>query len=564
MKKVALILGVIFVVVTSVIFWKLRRSGPMMAAELLPKNTMALMEAPDLPSTVTHWNESEICKFVLEPEIQLFLRRPLDRLYEKSGLFSNTMTPKMAVDLLRKICPGRFFAALEPGEKDLCWIAGCQFFGNKSSMEEGVESLLQRFDASRSNLNEVVLKAEEHDGEIIKKRTTSSLTVYTAIHSNWCFVSNDLKALQKTLDLYSRRSTSQEDLLNSELYQKNHQHLSLQSDFFCYVSEHTALEKIPYISLLVQEEPLVSLAKATGASFRFTQEGMEEKIFFSGDFNIEEHLSHQGLKITKPTTLGFIDRLTNWKQIAENLKNNPSLPTNLNTFLESRNLNLLSLATLLKPEMLLTLDWNTGNTFPIFLITAPEVDSEKIANWLDQTAPLLGASLQASDQNDLLMFSMPHVAPTIEPSFASANGSFFISTNPSAIKEISNRNASAPTLEATPDFLKVKGLYEQANESFFYFVSKEIVERAYTLVRPSLLVGSSFFPQARAFIDFSRLPSTAIITKHLTPSVIAQSHYEDGFLIQSCGPLSATPLFFLGRVCYQFLLSKKGNSPEAP
>jgi hypothetical protein len=181
-----------------------------------------------------------------------------------------------------------------------------------------------------------------------------------------------------------------------------------------------------------------------------------------------------------------------------------------------------------------------------------------MANWLDQTAPQLGTSVQASDQNDLLMVSMPKVAASIQPTFASANGSFFVSTDPAVIKQMSSRNATAPTLEATPYFAKNAALYREANEAFFYFASKEIFEHAYTLGRPSLLVGSAFFPQAKAIIDFSRLPSTATVAKHLTPVVIAQSHTQDGFLIQSRGPLSATPLFLIGKMAYQtFFLKQK-------
>jgi hypothetical protein len=565
MKKTALILGIIFVVVTSVVYWQLRRSGPMTAAALVPSNTTILFEAPDLPSSIARWNASELCQLTVEPEIKNFLRRPLDRFYEKSGLLSNTMSPKIALDLLHKIRPGRLFAAVEPGEQDPSWIVGCQFFGDKDSLEEGIMRLLQRFNMPTSKVNEVVLKVEEHHGEIIKKRTISSLVFYTVLHDNWCFVSNDLKALQKTLDLCCGRTKSQESLQNAPLYQKNRHHLLLQGDLFCYVRESAVLEKIPYISMVSREEPLLSLAQATGASFCLTQEGMEENLFFSGDFNIEEHLSHQGLRITKPTTLGFIERLTNWKQIVENIKSNRALPLHFSDMLASRDLDLLLLATLLKPEMIMMLDWNSGSTFPTLLMTAPEADSEKVANWLDQAAPQLGGSLQASDQNDLLMISMPKVASTIEPCLASANGSFFISSDPVVTKETSNHNAASPTLESTPGFSKNKVLYDEANEAFFYFVSKEIVERAYTLARPSLLVGSAFFPQARALLDFSLLPSTGTLTKHLAPVVIAESHHEDGFLIQSRGPLSATPLFFLGRVCYQFLLSKKGSiSPEAP
>lgn len=560
MKKAALFLGIIFVVGASVVSWKLLHSGPIAATQLLPINTIAFVEIPDVPSATEHWKKSELCNLVSEPEIQAFLSRPLDRLYEKSGLLTNKITPKIAMELLLKVKPGRFFAALEPSPKEVGWIVGCQFFGSQTSMEESLLRVTQMLDARLGAGNELVLKTEEHHGDLIKKRTYLSLVLYVAFHGNWCFVSDDLEALQKTLDLCADRSLKKEALATSSLYQQNHHQLFSQADLFCYFTQHPTLQKLPYFSALYEDQ-FIKLAKATGASFRFIEEGVEEKLFFSGDFKINEEISHHGLRFTQATTLGFIERINDWKQIVERIKTNPALPPHLASFLATSGLDLSSLAALLKSEMTFAIDWVRGNSLPSILLVAPEADSEKIVNWLDQTAPQLGTTVQASDQNDLLMVSMPKIASAIQPTFASAKGSFFVSSDPAAIKQINNRNAATPTLETAPYFAKNAALYREANEAFFYFSSKEIFERAYELARPSLLVGSAFFPQAKTIIDFSRLPATQTVAKHLPPVIIAQSHHENGFLIQSRGPLSATPLFLIGRTLFQTFFLKQGAPP---
>lgn len=563
MKKAALILGSIFILVALVVFWKLRHSGPLAAAELVPDNTIVLIEAPDLPSSLAHWNESNLSKLAREPEIEAFLQRPLDRFYEKSGVFSSTMTPKIFMDILRKIRPGRCFVALEAQEKKYCWIAGCQFFGNKTSMEEGLLHVTQSLDSSLGIGHEQRLQPEQHHAELIKTRIYSSLVLYSAIRGNWCFVSNNLEALQTTLDLYAHSSLTKPTIVGTPslssllIYQQNRHHLFLQGDLFCYLKEDPGFQKYPYLVSLLDEEELIKFAQASGASFRFTQQGMEERLFFSGDFNIEEHLSHQGLHLTELTTLGFIERLTHWKQIVENLKTNPAIPTPLATLLANSNLDLFSLAPLLKSEMILNIDWPSGRPLPSILLMAPENDSEKMANWLDQAALNIGTSLQASDQNDLLFFSIPKLAPNVELSMASANGLFFIASDSASMKERSSQNSSAKTLETAADFSNSKSLYHEANEAFFYFNSQEIVKHIYPLARPSLLLGGAMFSQAKAMIDFSRLPSTATVTKYLTPIAIAQSHYQDGFLIQSQGSLSATPLYLIGKTLYQFLMAKR-------
>jgi len=569
MKKAALILAIIFVVVTLIVFWKLGRSGPRTAAELLPSTTIALIEAPDLPATLAHWNESVLSKLSKEPEVVAFLQRPLGRLYETSGWLSNTMSLAAATDLLSKIQPGRFFAALEAQEKGSCWIAGCQFFGKSKCMEEGLYRMTQGLDTRLGTSTETLLNAQEHHGELIKKRTYPSCVLYSAIHGHWFFVSNDLSALQTTLDLSTHsllrdsKAGQPQALEKLALYEKNRHHLFLQGDLFCYLREHPNIESIPYISSLLEEEELLKLAQASGASFRFTEKGLEERLFFNGNFNIQESISHQGMKLTDPTTLGFIERLTGWKEVLEKLKTTRSISPALASLLGNVNLNLVGLADFLKPEMMFSIDWLASSTLPTLLLAAPEDNSEKSANWLDQAARELGTSLQASDQNDLLLFSMSKIAPSIEPSFASANGLFFISSHASTIIQKSNRSPAMPTLENNADFSKNKSLYDATNEAFFYFDSKEIFTRIYSLLRPSLLLGGNMFPQAKGMIDFSRLPSTALVRKYLTPIVIAQSHEQDGFLVQSSGPLCATPLYFLGKILYQYFALKKETFANA-
>jgi hypothetical protein len=620
MKKAALILGVLFVLVSSVVFWKLLHSGPMVAAELLPSTTIAFIEIPNIPAAITHWNQSELCKLISEPEIKAFLRQPLHFFYQESGLFSSTMTPPTLLDLFHKFQPGRFFAALEPSSQETSWIVGCQFFGKKSSMEEGLTCFVERLDTALGTGNETLLKVEEHHGELIKTRKYSSFSLYTALRGNWCFVSNDLEVLQKTLDLAARRTLQKEALLSSLLYQKNRHHLFSEGDLFYYATQdlarmvHTdllrkpgslpdaaldspvdlsgmdtyspaskcspalphqpsrlsrhdqhepsglALKKNLYFSSLLQEHPLVKGAQAFGASLCFIPEGMEERLFFNGDFNIEEQLSHRGLRFTQPTTLGFIERFNDWKETSANITFPLELPPQMASFLRILKLHVSSLATFLKPEITFTMNWAPSSTFPTLFLTAPEADSEKAATYLTQAASPLGTSLQTLDQGNLLMMSIPPIASTIQPTVASAHGLFFISTDPLAIKQMSTRNANAPTLETTPDFAKNANLYHEANEAFFYFASHEIFERAYTLARPSLLVGSIFFPYAKAILDFSKLPSATTVAKHLTPVVIAQSRNQEGLLIQSRGPLSTTPLFLIRNMLYQTFFPKQEMS----
>jgi hypothetical protein len=45
-------------------------------------------------------------------------------------------------------------------------------------------------------------------------------------------------------------------------------------------------------------------------------------------------------------------------------------------------------------------------------------------------------------------------------------------------------------------------------------------------------------PGVDEIVDASKLPATETISKHLTPIVLSQSRFPDGYLIESAGPVT--------------------------
>ena len=564
MKKAAFFLALIFIIGAFVVFFILHRLGPTSSARLVPTSTVALLEFPDLAATSQRWENSLFAKMVREPEIKAFLERPLDRFHQMSA----SSTDAEALEkLLLKIKPGRLFAAVEKFEEENAWVIGCQFFGSNIDAEKGIGRLHEFLDTHFGVGEKIVLETKEKQGEIITRSSHGDFIVYSALRGNWFFVSSSLDALKKSLDFSAGRCSEKESLAATKLYQKNKTQLLSEADFFFYVRPDQALTIFPYLKAVLRNDETLTASQTVGLSLCLTNEGMKETLFFGGHFSTEASLAHDGLRLTQPTTLGYVERTNQWDKVFAILQDNKDLPPGFIDLLSPAGIDLGSLAGLLKPETVMVIDWPKGHSLPAGLISMPSSDSMKINSWLEQGTAHLGMVLQSN--GDLHFVSTPQLADGLKPTMAVARNDFFLGTDPEIIVQTAAQAAKSSarsTLETTAGFVKVDHLYHQANEIFAYFSTKELFERLYEKVRPGLLLGGSFMPDVSTTVDFSKLPSASVIAHDLVPIVYAQSHVQEGILIQSAGPLTAVPLFLLGSTAYTFLQKKKmaAMSPPAP
>lgn len=561
MKKAALFLTIIFAIGLCVVFFILHRLGPTTAARLVPNTTLALLDLPDLAATSQRWKTSSINKIIKEPEMQAFLERPLDRFHQWSSSSADATTIE---DLIFKIKPGRFFAAIEQLQESSAWVAGCQFFGTATDAEKGFVRLHEFLDKRFGTGEKVLLDARENQGEIITQSSHGSLVVYSALRGNWFFVSNSLEAIKNSLDFSAGRRSEKESLFATDLYKKNREKLLSEADIFFFIKPDQAMQELPYLRKLLRNDSTLTKAQSLGLSTSLSDEGMKEILFCGGDFPKGDSLTHDGIALTQPTTLGFIERTNEWDKVFNQLQDNKGLPTAFIQALSPAGIDLSSLAGFLKPETTFVINWPQGHTFPTGFISIPATDSLKVNSWMEQAAARLNVTLQA--EGEVHFISMPQLSEGLKPTMADARGWFFIGTDPAVIKQASGqveKKSPQGTLVSSPDFAKAETLYHQANEVFAYFSTKELFERLYEKVRPGLLLGGSFMPGISTTVDFAKLPSAAAISKYLTPIFYAQSHVDEGLLIQSTGALSFTPLFFSANMAYTTIMKKKAAEGTA-
>lgn len=557
-KKFSLALLFLFAVGAFTVFEILSHLAPSKTAQLLPDTTVALVELPDIAATLQHWRGSALEKIGHEPDAQGFLSLGWECLSDWSGLSLEPQDIQNLMDPLTKIKPGRFFAAMVPNKEEANWIVGCQFFGSPESMKEGVDQVTALLDEIYGVSIHKVLDPKEHQGEVIKQRNYQGLTFVTALHDNWVFFSNDVTLLQTTLDFSARRRDLKESLSASELYQKNRAHLFSQGDFFFYLTPSGALQKIPGLTSMLDEEALWGRSKALGSSFRCTEKRIDEQLFFSGDFKRLTTITHEGLRFTDPSTLIYAEQIHDWKKSMLWLEN-PMLPAAATQWLHEMGPDLSSLEALLKPTMTFVLSWKKEAPLPTALLAAPETNPSEIAPWLDQTASHLGTALDTHEKNDLVTLPLMPEGSSLKPVFASFQGSFLVATEAPFVEELSSRAPAIAPLKEAPDF--DASLYNQANEAFFYISTKEVLEHLWSFAQPLLSTLKTEDTNQEASFH---LPAIENISKYLSPIVIAERSTEEGFLIQARGPCGITPLYLMGKLaCTLFLSEQQTLNPSA-
>jgi hypothetical protein len=549
MKKTAFVLFFLFAIGALTVFEILSHLAPSKTAQLLPNTTVALVELPDIATTLQHWHGSALEKMSQQPEAKSLASLGLEWLSDWSGIVLEAQDMQKIKELLTSMKPGRFFAAMVPNKQEANWIVGCQFFGSQKSMDKTLDEVTGVLDEIYGVSIHSTLDPKEHQGEVIKQRNYQGLTFVTAFHDNWIFLSNDVSLLQTTLDFSARRRHIKESLSVSELYQKNRAHLFSQGDFFFYLTPSVVLGKIPELASMLKEEPRWSHAKALGSSFRCAEKGINEQLFFSGDFKTSTTIAHEGLRFTEPSTLIYAEQTYDWKNESSWLEN-PLFPALVTQWLTKITSDFSSLIPLLKPTMTFELSWKKGASLPTALLAAPEKNSSDITLWLHQTASHLGTSVDTYEKNDLLTLPLMPESSLLKPVFASFQGFFLLATEAPFVEELSSRAPAKGLLKEAPDF--DSSLYKEANEAFFYIATQEVVEHLWSFVQP-LLSGVKSADTEESF----QLPPIENISKYLSPITIAEHSSEEGFLIQAHSPCGVTPLYLMRKLVYTLFLSSE-------
>ena len=129
-------------------------------------------------------------------------------------------------------------------------------------------------------------------------------------------------------------------------------------------------------------------------------------------------------------------------------------------------------------------------------------------------------------------------SPFVDPTLAIADNMAVMGISPAAVASALTRAATPSPLSSAPAFAPALDAYRSANEAFGFIDLKEVFSRGFPMLRGVISFGVSLVPGASDVVDATKLPQTETIAKHLTPLVFSESRLDDGYLIESSGPIT--------------------------
>ncbi len=543
MKKLIIIGVFILMLVAGSVYWVWRTLGITDAAVLLPSETVLLTSLPDLARTaIIRWPGTSLAKIAGEPEFKAFLEKPLAQLGNNKG-------GNEAGDILLKLKPGRLFAAVtavNPQQANV--LVGFQFWGGQGNYDTSVARLRQELSKGQPSQPSTT---EVYQGTTITSSGYGTGALFTAAEGHWGFLSNNLETLKNAMDRASGRVT-ENSLADNPQYRQVTSRLLKDPDFLLFAQPKTFVDTLLAIgqSLGAQADPeqvkQLQAVQAIGSSMKIEGENFRDNLFILRPNPPEMgELKHSAIKLTSADTIAYFDFLANFKNLAS-LRANPALASLTNNA-ALQNSKIIDLAPeAFGPECSLSITWESQQMIPKALVAVEVKDKAKAEECLQELVALFPEAA-VIEKEGIRYYSFPALQSMFaNPTVALGEGFLLTGLTELEVKRGMEAARKNEGLDKSAAFASALPAYRKANEVFGYVDSRVVFERAYTTLRPALLFGAQVMPGMAEWIDTSKLPQLETVAKHLAPIVYTQSRVDNGYLIESTGPITLNQAILIG------------------
>jgi len=534
MKKAALILVVLLAVVTASVLWVRGQIGITDPALLVPQEAAAYMTLPDLPRTYMRWPATTLSKISGEQEMKDFLLKPIDFLTKERG-------GNEATAILMGLKPGRLFVtSLVTDGGEIQSVLGFQYWGSRGEFDKAIARM--RAELHRGAPPEAT--KEDHLGtEILSSTLPDGSTLFTATQSRWGLLSNNREALVAVVDRAAGRSDSPA-LATDPTYLQVLEKLPKESDLLAFVRTGKVLDALLIVGSQLGAAPdpkqVEQIRKAEAAGFALKLDGadLHDAIFLlrPNPPNVGV-LEHQGLTLTSSNTLGYFGFLLQYEVLARAAQD-PALQKYIPAPAGGAPSLFDRLAGAFGKEASVSFAWPADRMTPELLASAAIMNPDQVEEILMEATAMLPETT-VTEKEGTKFYSFPTLRSTfLDPTLAVSGDLLVFGLNPAEVDTALANRGNAQNLKTSPAFAPALPSLAAANETFGFIDTKAVFERAFPLLRQIIVFGSSFMPGADQFIDASKLPQTETISKHLTPIIFSQTRLENGYLIESSGPIT--------------------------
>ena len=526
MKKVAIGLVIVGVLILAGVMIFNRPAGPSQASSLAPADSVFFANIPDIPLTGFRWSRTALAQIAAEPEVRAFLEKPLAR-------FNESPTNKETLDILTKLKPGNIYlAATSASEQDFRGILGVQFWGKREDFLTAVAKVRAALPPATGEPT-----AEEYRGLEITATQHGDLLLHTAVAGRWGFFSNDAALIKEALDRATGNAQSPPLAANPRFLKVITELLS-DPDLLVFLQPEKALDALLAVGRSMGAKAIpdhvdeLKLTEAAGGAWKMDGEMIRDAFFLlregSGDLAVP--LSHDTIALTTPETTLFGNFVLNFS----------SLPSWLERLSESYPNATQGLAPLVQsvaegygPECALIGTMPSGDQNPSLLVAM------KVRN--PNQNLLANATVIPASPGGTAVHLIPH---PLMPIAAAQNEKFLIlGTDPKSVSEA--LEAHSKTLQDSPDFQNVRSAYRNSNEAFCFLDTRVVFERTYGAILPIIKMSAALMPDMSPKWDVAKLPNPPTIGQHLPPIVFSQKRIPDGTRMESSGPVSMSQFLIL-------------------
>jgi hypothetical protein len=524
-------------------YWNLSQqisSAPV--STLLPRETIFLAHMPDFNRTRDEWYRSDIYQLYREPAVQDFLRKPLGNV-PKTDAASQTLREIEQLDPKHA-----FFALTSMDNNNPRFVGGFRFRGSQEEAERIINRWRSTYLEQTPAAKREKLQYQHHEIELV---TAAPFTLATTYDRPWFFAATDVSELKALLDRADRRAKNPEAMLDKdEAYREAVSHRPSNYVAFFYLQPKVFSERIAALRAAVRSTPtpsettMLEKMRCIAGSMRFDN-GKIHDVLFLGMPKLEHEatLTRSSVSLGTKETFFYLSMLLNLGEKIDTLNQAAAFAgTKVFQVLADSGITADDWKAAFGLELASLADWPSSAHWPSLLLTLPVTDAAKAGKITDALIRAdEGATWTQTQKDGVRYFSKESAASlvAITPTIAVSDRVLIAGLNPVSVEEAMKRNgAGSDGLSDSSTYKAAERLLPRPTNFFAYIDAALLYSRLDASLRPMLLMAAAFMPAVAGSIDLTKLPSSDVITKHLSPIVSSQRYDHDGYVAESVGPIT--------------------------
>ena len=515
--------------------------------ELLPRETLLLLHAPDLKRSRDRWHESALYQIWQEPSVQAWVKGRLGR-WPSGAPGGKTLEEFLALG------PTRTFLALtsiENNEPKL--VGGFHFEIDPQKAEQFVQARERSWwPRSVEARREMIL----HGQHRIEKLEVARLQYARVYAGHWFFAANDVPTLEALLDRADRRADlATAALKENETFSSALKHLPNDYALLLFLDPQPFLEKLlPLVTLTGQSLPVGQLRRLKSVRSVATALGFDGASMRETDFiampraGSEKRLARPLFSTASTETIYYSVSRMQWPDqlFSPPKTGNADLDEmfrQLSATLTGHGVRLADLRAAFGEELEMMAQWPAGANWPTCVATLPVVDGPRARKIVEAVTSqeMSGISWTRTEKEGAIFFSAQPFGGFL-PLFLTVAVSDKMLLAGSDLRAVESAMAKAGRgaggLEKSEPFREIAAKLPSADTGFSYLNSRLLFLRADAAVRPALAMAGTIYPDLGRTLDLTKLPSKDAIARHLSPIAMSQRYVGDGYLSESVGPVT--------------------------